>query len=160
VTLTEKPDEATKPSSNDAVGVNLDKDLLESLVNLEHELTGIDTRKTLAEGSRLCDEITMETNKITKLIDSLKTESKPTTEEIQQVIAGFTTKVNDLVKYHHDNKLTDKAGKFFIYLFYRSASLMAIFVDRNGNTLFCCSCAGEVIIDLISTHYAPRACKA
>lgn len=109
VTLTEKPDEATKPSSNDAVGVNLDKDLLESLVNLEHELTGIDTRKTLAEGSRLCDEITMETNKITKLIDSLKTESKPTTEEIQQVIAGFTTKVNDLVKYHHDNKLTDKA---------------------------------------------------
>lgn len=114
MTPTEKPDEATKALANDAVGANLDRDLLESIVNLEHELTGIDTRKTLAEGSRLCDEITMETNKITKMIDAFQTEAKPTTEEIQQVIAGFTTKVNDLVKYHHDNKLTDKAGKLFI----------------------------------------------
>eukprot|EP00029_Vermamoeba_vermiformis_P010290 TRINITY_DN536_c0_g1_i1.p1 TRINITY_DN536_c0_g1~~TRINITY_DN536_c0_g1_i1.p1 ORF type:complete len:706 (-),score=264.64 TRINITY_DN536_c0_g1_i1:618-2735(-) len=109
VTLTEKPDASNKPHSNDAIGANMDRDLLESLVNLEHELTGIDTRKTLAEGSRLCDEITMETNKLAKLIDSLKTEAKPSEEEIQQVVNEFTTKVNDLIKYHHDNKLTDKA---------------------------------------------------
>lgn len=111
MTLTEKPDASAKRPSNDAIGANLDRDLLESLVNLEHELSGIDTRKTLAEGSRLCDEITMETNKLAKLIESFNTENKPADEEIQQVITGFTTKVNDLIKYHHDNKLTDKAGK-------------------------------------------------
>ena len=154
-TPAEKTDETTKSSGNDAVGVNLDKDLLESLVNLENELTGLDTRKTLAEGSRLCEEISLETNKIAKLIDNLKTEQKPSNEEIQQAIAVLTAKVNDLVKKHNENNLTDKAGKFIINITSFSGGILLfvsifwVFLQLTQSSL---NCRFIMVLILINDH--------